>query len=105
VVNPYAIYRLLKRLWQAATAVMMLITDRETTRQLPWAYLRRRAITDRWMIAQLVAMFFALVVMPVSSAMPDGIRQSAYVVVFIVVFCAAWIPWLRGKRQNSADSD
>jgi hypothetical protein len=99
MVNPYVLYRIGKRLFNSIRAVASLALDRETVRSLPWPYLRRQVVANRWMLWQAIGIISALIVLPVASVMPDAIRTAAYVAVGAICLSAAFVPWLRRKSR------
>ena len=98
----FVVVVLLQRIARAAQVLWVLVTDRATSRRLPWPYLRRRASRDPRMMLQLVGIVSAALVYPASFLLPEPDRGP------IIAACAAlWLaavlgPWLLSRLRRSA---
>lgn len=90
---------LVRRIIRAIQVLWTLVTDWETTRRLPWPYLRSRAVRSPVMLLQLGGLVVTLIVYP-ASFLTSGLTRELLAAVGATVWLAAVsIPWIVRRIQ------
>lgn len=93
------------RIGRAGQAIWTVVTDRPTSRRVPWGYLCGRAVRSPRMWLQIVTILAVLVVYPMSFVLLDEQTRDSLIVVIVVMWVVtAFVPvaerWFGGGRSR-----